>query len=59
MIDRLPIQQKEALLLVTSHQFSYRESASILGVSDSYLKILVFRARKALRDKEGKEADER
>ncbi|WLD94601.1 sigma-70 family RNA polymerase sigma factor [Alkalihalobacillus sp. AL-G] len=57
-VDLLPTQQKEALILTTIHQFNYLEAAGILNVSVSYLRILIFRARKTLRQRERTGADE-
>ncbi|MGD6845427.1 sigma-70 family RNA polymerase sigma factor [Bacillus infantis] len=57
-MQRLPEPQKQALLLVTVHDFTYREASEILGVSESNTRLLVFRARKKLRDFERGEEDE-
>ncbi len=57
-IGRLPEPQKQALLLVTVHDFTYREASEIIGVSEANTRLLVFRARKKLRDFERGEEDE-
>ena len=48
-IDRLPDDQREALLLVVLEGLSYREAAGILGIPDGTLMSRLSRARIALR----------
>jgi RNA polymerase sigma-70 factor, ECF subfamily len=48
-IDKLPEEQKEALILREYHDKSYAEIAEILGCSLEKVKILIFRARESLR----------
>jgi len=48
-ISKLPELQKQALILYDLHQFSYQESADIMGIALSHFKILLFRARQQLR----------
>jgi RNA polymerase sigma-70 factor (ECF subfamily) len=48
-IEKLPEKQKQALLLCDVQQLAYKEAAEIMGVTLSHFKILVFRARQALR----------
>lgn len=48
-IDRLPDDQREALLLVVLEGLSYREAAGILGIPDGTLMSRLSRARLALR----------
>jgi len=48
-ISVLPDLQKQALLLFDMNHFSYQEAANIMGVTLSYFKILLFRARQELR----------
>jgi RNA polymerase sigma-70 factor (ECF subfamily) len=48
-IDRLPDDQREALLLVVLEGLSYRDAAGILGIPDGTLMSRLSRARLALR----------
>lgn len=48
-IDRLPDDQREALLLVVLEGLSYHEAAGILGIPDGTLMSRLSRARLALR----------
>lgn len=48
-INKLPDKQKQALLLCDVQQLAYKEAAETMGVTLSHFKILVFRARQALR----------
>lgn len=48
-ISTLPDLQQQALLLYDMNHFSYQEAASIMGVTLSHFKILLFRAREKLR----------
>lgn len=50
-IENLPPQQKQALLLHSIHQLSYAEIATVLEVSESSVKSLIFRARAKLKQK--------
>ena len=54
MLRTLPEQQRAALLLREQEEMSYREIASVLNVSEGKVKIDVFRARTALRERLGK-----
>ncbi|SES94766.1 RNA polymerase sigma-70 factor, ECF subfamily [Salinibacillus kushneri] len=57
MLKTLPAKQKHAILLADFHDLSYKESASIMEVSLSHFKILLFRGRQTLRQqKERNEA---
>lgn len=47
----LPEQQRAALLLREQQEMSYRDIAQVLGVSEGKIKIDLFRARVALREK--------
>ncbi|WP_246072769.1 sigma-70 family RNA polymerase sigma factor [Paenibacillus dokdonensis] len=59
-ISKLPDLQKQALILNDLHQFSYQESADIMGITLSHFKILLFRARQQLRKiRERNDRDER
>ena len=51
MLKTLPEQQRAALLLREQEEMSYREIASVLNVSESKVKVDVFRARTALRER--------
>jgi RNA polymerase sigma-70 factor (ECF subfamily) len=51
MLQSLPEDQRAALLLREQEQLSYREIAEVLSVSESKVKVDIFRARTALRDK--------
>ena len=48
-IDRLPLQQKEAILLREYQNLSYQEISEILDCSLESVKILIFRARESLK----------
>jgi RNA polymerase sigma-70 factor (ECF subfamily) len=48
-IDKLPFQLKEAIVLRQYHNLSYEEIAAVLNCSLSKVKILIFRAKEALR----------
>lgn len=54
MLESLPEQQRAALLLREQEGMSYREIARVIGVSESKVKVDVFRARTALREKWGR-----
>ncbi len=48
-VHRLPVEQKEALLLREYHGFSYEEIAQVLDCSLEKVKVLIFRARNQLK----------
>lgn len=53
-VSSLPDKQKQAILLHDWYGMSYQESADIMEIGLSYYKVLLFRARQALRQlKEG------
>ncbi len=54
MLKSLPEHQRAALLLREQEGMSYREIASVLGVAEGKVKVDVFRARTALREKWGR-----
>ena len=54
MLDSLPEDQKVALLLREQEQLSYREISEVLNVSESKVKVDIFRARSALRESWGR-----
>ncbi|HYG09978.1 MAG TPA: sigma-70 family RNA polymerase sigma factor [Pyrinomonadaceae bacterium] len=54
MLRTLPEQQRAALLLREQEELSYNEIAGVLGVSESKVKVDLFRARTALRERWGK-----
>ncbi len=49
-IDRLPAQQRTAVLLHKYHELDYKRIAKILSYSQSALKSLLFRAYESLRE---------
>lgn len=49
LLERLPENQRSALLLREQEEMSYREIALILNISESKVKIDIFRARQSLR----------
>jgi RNA polymerase sigma factor (sigma-70 family) len=51
MLQSLPEGQRAALLLREQEQLSYREIGQVLNISESKVKIDIFRARMALRDR--------
>ena len=51
MLKSLPEHQRAALLLREQEEMSYREIASVLGVTEGKVKVDVFRARTALRER--------
>lgn len=51
-INELPVKQKNALILTTIHHFTYEQTAQIMEISESNVKILIFRARQTLRNNE-------
>jgi RNA polymerase sigma-70 factor (ECF subfamily) len=54
MLKTLPEQQRAALLLREQEELSYGEIARVLGVSEGKVKVDVFRARTALRERWGR-----
>jgi RNA polymerase sigma factor (sigma-70 family) len=51
MLQGLPEDQRAALLLREQEQLSYREIGQVLNVSESKVKVDIFRARTALRER--------
>jgi RNA polymerase sigma factor (sigma-70 family) len=51
MLQSLPEDQRTALLLREQEQLSYREIGHVLNVSESKVKVDIFRARTALRER--------
>jgi RNA polymerase sigma-70 factor (ECF subfamily) len=51
MLQTLPEDQRAALLLREQEQLSYREIGEVLKVSESKVKVDIFRARAALRER--------
>jgi RNA polymerase sigma factor (sigma-70 family) len=51
MLGTLPEQQRSALLLREQEEMSYSEIAEVLSISESKVKIDIFRARNALRER--------
>ena len=47
-LDRLPDVQKQAVLLRDYEGYKYEEIGEILNLSESQVKVYIFRARKAL-----------
>jgi RNA polymerase sigma-70 factor (ECF subfamily) len=54
MLKSLPEHQRAALLLREQEEMSYREIARVLDASESKVKVDVFRARQALRERWGR-----
>jgi RNA polymerase sigma factor (sigma-70 family) len=50
MLQSLPEDQRAALLLREQEQLSYREIGQVLNISESKVKVDIFRARTALRN---------
>ena len=48
-VAKLPVEQREAIVLREYHGFSYAEIAQVLGCSLEKVKILIFRAREQLK----------
>ncbi len=48
--DRLPIEQREVLLLIVVEGYSYRKAARMLGVPAGTVMSRIARAREQLRD---------
>jgi RNA polymerase sigma factor (sigma-70 family) len=51
MLQTLPEDQRAALLLREQEQLSYREIGVVLNISESKVKVDIFRARTALRER--------
>src|SRR4026208_1440470 len=51
MLQTLPEDQRRALLLREQEQLSYREIGEVLNISESKVKVDIFRARAALRER--------
>ncbi|HEU4794180.1 MAG TPA: sigma-70 family RNA polymerase sigma factor, partial [Pyrinomonadaceae bacterium] len=51
MLQALPEDQRAALLLREQEQLSYREIGEVLNISESKVKVDIFRARAALRER--------
>ena len=51
MLQSLPEDQRTALLLREQEQLSYREIGQVLNVSESKVKVDIFRARASLRER--------
>jgi RNA polymerase sigma-70 factor (ECF subfamily) len=56
MLQTLPEDQRTALLLREQEQLSYREIGQVLNISESKVKVDIFRARAALRERWSKES---
>jgi RNA polymerase sigma factor (sigma-70 family) len=56
MLQKLPEDQRTALLLREQEQLSYREIGKVLNISESKVKIDIFRARASLRERWTKRA---
>jgi RNA polymerase sigma-70 factor (ECF subfamily) len=56
MLRTLPEDQRVALLLREQEQLSYRDISQVLNVSESKVKVDIFRARAALRERWTKKA---
>jgi RNA polymerase sigma factor (sigma-70 family) len=56
MLQTLPEDQRTALLLREQEQLSYREIGEVMKVSESKVKVDIFRARASLRERWGKRA---
>jgi RNA polymerase sigma-70 factor, ECF subfamily len=51
MLQSLPEDQRAALLLREQEQLSYREIGEVLNISESKVKVDIFRARASLRER--------
>ena len=56
MLQTLPEDQRAALLLREQEQLSYREIGEVLSISESKVKVDIFRARATLRERWSKRA---
>src|ERR1041385_8823746 len=59
MLQTLPEDQRAALLLREQEQLSYREIGQVLNISESKVKVDIFRARASLREGEVSAAEAR
>ncbi|KAA5588549.1 RNA polymerase subunit sigma, partial [Pseudomonas aeruginosa] len=50
LLEKLPLQQKNVLLLRDYHQFSYDEIAHMLNLTLANVKVLLFRGRQIIRE---------
>lgn len=55
LIDKMPENHKQAILLCDFNGMSYKEASEIMGVSLAHLKVLLFRARQRIRQKSREE----
>jgi RNA polymerase sigma-70 factor (ECF subfamily) len=51
MLQTLPEDQRTALLLREQEQLRYKEIGSVLNISESKVKVVIVRARAALRER--------
>ena len=51
LVEELPENYKQAILLCDFNELSYREASEIMGVSLPCFKVLLFRARQSIRQK--------
>lgn len=49
-LDRLPEDQRQVLLLRDYEGYDYREIGTITGLSESQVKVYIFRARRAMKE---------
>ena len=54
LIEKLPENQKQAILLCDYNDLSYKEASEVMGVSLPRFKVLLFRARQNIRQKVGR-----
>lgn len=60
VLEKLSVKQRKAIILCDFKELSYKESAIIMNISLNYFKVLLFRARKAVRENmKGSEKSER
>lgn len=57
LLEKLPLQQKNVLLLRDYHQFSYDEIAHMLNLTLANVKVLLFRGRKIIHEQMRKEEE--
>ena len=57
-MDRLPLRQRECLLLRTRATLSYRDIAELLGITEGVVKGHLVQARRTLLDRFGTEVRE-
>lgn len=58
VINTLNEQQAQAILLYDYHSFTYKEAADAMGVTDTYFKVLLYRARQKVKLIKRKENEE-